>query len=126
MSESQQIDTTTEAGWDACVKAFYNGEEIEFEYATRDGWGGCSNHPSLWMEKTIYRIKPARIPEVGDVWERKANLQQRIMVTGVCIGVSHCYTVSPDFNSGCKKLSHLQDLWKFIGKIDFSLLTKEE
>lgn len=110
----KQIDTTTEAGWDACVKAYYNGKEMEFMQLTDNVWERSESHPKKWSNGFIRRIKPARIPEVGDVYKLDG-------ANGVIAELGE-KTCRISFLNGHSILIGNNEMPKFIGTIDLSLL----
>jgi len=129
---SNQIDTTTEEGWDKCVAAYYAGEDIErlcsgAKTRSLSPWQLTGLHPCQWEHDVRYRIKPARVPEVGDVWEHyPKNSNGPVAFTsidGFCIG--GFYIVNNVTYATTLDSTYVAKHFRYLGKIDLSLLENE-
>ena len=81
-------------------------------------------HPRKWGELTR-RIKPQRVPEVGDVWEIDLvdTRSERCLIIGVNNVDKSAFVV---FGDGGSITYFYKTLVKYLGKIDLSLLTGED
>lgn len=121
--EPEQVDTSTPEGCRKIICAYFSCNEV-IEYKAKDEgvWNITEKvHPSNWnLDRCVFRIKPQRVPQVGDVWE---GPEDRELVLSVEDG--HLKTIDSHYI-----ITQWRDRevgpWKYIGHIDLSLLEGAE